>query len=127
MAQSTSPAANGLALVELLVAALVVAIGLATLFLVVGGARTTPIDRTCSHQAARFERGVTEYKSKHGAPPSATGRMKGTPNVYSDALTLEDDHDISGDSLDFTMYGTGASQWNYDARTGTVIPGKSCT
>jgi type II secretory pathway pseudopilin PulG len=127
MARSTSRAADGLALIELLVALVVITIVMSVAILIVAGVKTKTVDHSCSREANRLEQAVTEYKSKHGAPPSAARPKQAIPNVYADALTVEEDNDVSGNSLNFSYYGTAVGQWNYDAKTGTVVPGRSCT
>jgi prepilin-type N-terminal cleavage/methylation domain-containing protein len=116
---------RGFALVELLIVVTVLAIATATAIFIVAAVTTPTVNHACSTEAKHFESAVTEYRQLHGVVPDVLHGKNVKSSVYSASLALLNDHEI--DQAQFSHYGDQATQWSYDAKTGSVTLGKTCT
>jgi hypothetical protein len=118
--------AKGFAVVEVLVAVLVVGIVATTAVLVVGGMHTHQVNHACFDEAQRYQNLVRDYgKRHHGAIPAVKESRHSKPTVDKATLVMFKDDKGAGPITTFDN-GDGPNHWQYDAETGDVTMGKSC-
>jgi hypothetical protein len=116
----------GFAFVELLVVVTTLAIVVGAGVFVFEELTTSPIDRTCSKQATEFGNEVRAFAANNRYLPGTRGKDPTGWSVFSAALDLYRNGEAAGPPS-LTRYGKRADQWTYNAKSGIVTLGPSCT
>jgi prepilin-type N-terminal cleavage/methylation domain-containing protein len=118
---------SGFAVIEVLVALLIVGIVAATAVLIVGGFNAKQVNHDCWNEAQRFQQLVRGYEHRHnGAVPGVKESRHSKPDIIQAALVMFKDDEQAGAITTFE-HGDAPNQWQYDAQHGVVTPGLSCT